>query len=310
MTYKAKNFLFLTVASVIWGLAFVAQSSGGNAVGAYSFNSIRNLIGSAVLVPVMLIFDKIGISHKPQTSSERKYLWFGGIVTGIALAVASNLQQLGITMGTTTGKAGFLTASYIILVPVLGIFLKKKCPVNVWFSVVLALIGLYLLCMVDSFNLTFPDLLLLLCALTFSIQILCVDHFAPKVDSVRFSSIQFLTCGLVSAIPMFFLEMGTSSQSIQAWASAFSSWDAWLPILYAGICSSGIGYTLQVFGQKDFNPTIASLLMSLESVFSLIGGWIFLNQRLSSRELVGCGIIFIAIVFSQLDFRGRRRKCG
>ncbi len=299
-THNAKNSLMLTIAALIWGFAFVAQSSGGDVVGAYSFNSVRNFLGSAVLIPIMLIFDRIGISKKPATKAQTKELWIAGILTGTALAVASNLQQVGITLGTTTGKAGFLTACYIILVPIFGIFMKKKCPINVWIAVVMALIGLYLLCITGKFVLSLPDILLLLCAASFAIQIHCVDFFAPRVDNVRFASIQFLTCGVLSSIPALFTEVGFSAESIRVWAYSFTTWSAWLPILYAGLCSSGIAYTLQVFGQRDFNPTIASLIMSLESVFSLIGGWLLLNQKLSYRELIGCAIIFVAIIFSQI----------
>lgn len=300
MNTQTKKSLLLLGTSVIWGLAFVAQSAGGELVGPFTFTCIRNLMGSAVLLPIMLLFDRIGIAKKPQTRREKHTLLIGGVATGLALFVATNLQQLGITMGTSAGKAGFLTACYIILVPILGIFLHKKCPLQIWLAVFIALIGLYLLCMEGSFSLTLPDLLLLLCALAYSVQILCVDYYAPITDAIRLSCIEFLVCGLVSAVPMFFFEIGTTAATIQPWIASLTTMDAWIPILYAGICSSGIAYTLQVFGQRDLNPTIASLVMSLESVFSVLGGWIILHQTLSIRELLGCVVIFIAIILSQL----------
>lgn len=315
MKAKNRNSLLLALASFIWGIAFVAQSKGGDLVGAYTFNCIRNLIGATVLIPVMLLFDKIKISNPPKTGKEKKTLILGALSTGTALFVASSFQQIGINMGTAAGKAGFLTACYIVLVPVLGIFIKKKCPMNVWIAVGITLMGLYLLCskpgefIGSAFSLA--DVLLLLCALSFAVQILCVDHFSPITDGVRLASLQFLTCGIISAVPMFLIDMkiGGGVANFSLWLEPLKTSDAWIPILYAGVCSSGIAYTLQVFGQKDLNPTIASLIMSLESVFSVLGGLVLLNERLSVRELIGCAIIFVAVILSQLPeelFRKRK----
>lgn len=307
MNKKSRNSFFLVTAAFIWGLAFVAQSKGGKFVGAYTFNCLRNFIGSLILIPIMFVFDKINISKAPSTSTEKKNLLLGGILCGTTLFIASTLQQIGINMGTAAGKAGFLTTCYIILVPVLGIFLKKKCPVNVWIAVIITFLGLYLLCYKANdksfFSITLPDLLLLLCALSFAVQILFVDYFAPIADNIRLASLQFLVCGILSSVPMLFVDMGIKSNSINglgSWLTSLSTADAWIPILYAGICSSGIAYTLQVFGQKDLNPTIASLLMSLESVFSVLGGFIILKEKLTLRELLGCGVIFMAVILSQL----------
>ena len=300
--------LLLIFASMIWGTAFVAQSAGGALVGAFSFNCIRLLIGSAVLVPAMLLLDRMGLSRPPANKEEKKLLWIGGISTGSVLFIASNLQQVGINMGTPAGKAGFLTACYIVLVPILGIFLKRKCGLNVWFGIALALVGLYLLCMKESFSLKLPDLLLLLCALAFSVQILLVDHFAPLVDSVRLSCIEFLVSGLLSLIPMIFVDMGLSGESVSRWARSFASADVWIPILYAGVLSCAVAYTLQIVGQQNVNPAIASLLMSLESVFSVLGGWLILHEKLSARELFGCLLIFIAVVLAQLPANFKIKK--
>ena len=300
---NSRNQLFLLLASAIWGTAFVAQSKGGDIVGAFSFNCIRSLIGAGVLLIAIFFLDRMGLSHAPETKEEKKLLWIGGISTGAVLSLASNLQQVGINMGHSTGKAGFLTACYIILVPILGIFLKKTCGLNVWFSVVLALFGLYLLCMKESFRLETADLLLLLCAFVFSVQILLVDHFAPLTDSVRLSCIEFLTSGTLSMIPMVLADMGFTKASVSSWAVNFVSVEVWISILYAGVLSCAVAYTLQIIGQRNVNPAIASLLMSLESVFSVLGGWLLLHQKLSGRELLGCLLIFLAVLLAQLPTR-------
>lgn len=302
MSKTTRNQLLLILTALIWGVAFVAQSEGGDAVGAYSFNCIRSLIGAAVLVPVIFLLDKLGLtSRKPQTKEDKRVLWTGGICCGIVLCLASNLQQLGINFGTAAGKAGFLTACYIVLVPILGIFLKKKCTWNVWIGVALTVVGLYMLCINGSFSLQLSDILVLLCAFVFSLHILVIDHFSPLVDGVRMSCIQFLVSGLLSAIPMIFVELRPAGLS--AWAGSFVSVGAWIAILYAGVCSCGIAYTLQIIGQQNVNPTIASLLMSLESVFSVLAGWVILHQKLSTKELMGCLFIFIAVVMAQLPMK-------
>lgn len=298
---KQRNSILLILTAFIWGVAFVAQSEGGDAAGPYTFNCIRSLIGSAVLIPVILMLDQLGFtSRKPATKQEKKLLLTGGISCGIILCIASNLQQMGIYYGTPAGKAGFLTACYILLVPVLGLFLKKKCSLNIWIGVIITLAGLYLLCMDSSFSIRFSDLLLLLCALAFAIHILVIDHFSPLVDGVRMSCIQFFVTGILSMIPMFFVDMKHSLSGIRAWAPALASSDAWIPILYAGIFSCGVAYTLQIVGQQGVNPTVASLLLSLESVFSVIAGWIILGEKMGGRELSGCALIFIAVILAQI----------
>lgn len=302
-----RNSCFLIIAAFIWGTAFVAQSTGGDLVGPYTFNCIRTFVGSIVLIPVILLLDKTGISSKkPSTRSDRKMLWIGGICCGIVLCIASNLQQVGLHLGTSAGKAGFLTACYIVLVPILGLFLKKKCGWNVWISVVITVCGLYLLCIKGSFALQFSDLLVLICSLCFSIHILVIDHFSPLVDGVRMSCIQFLVCGILTAIPMFVSDARAAGMA--SWITSLQSGDAWFAILYAGILSSGVAYTLQIVGQNDVNPTIASLLMSLESVFAVLAGWAVLHERMSRRELLGCLLIFIAVVLAQVPVNNILRK--
>ncbi len=301
MSQKVRNSCLLIMTALIWGIAFVAQTTGGDAVGAFSFNCIRSLIGGIVLIPVIHVLDK-KTDRKPKTAAEKKTLLTGGIACGCMMFVASSFQQLGINLGTEAGKAGFLTACYILLVPILGLFLKKKCGWNIWIGVVLTLAGLYLLCMngTTGFSLRFSDALVIICSVCFSLHILLVDHFSPLVDGVRLSSIQFIVAGLIGLIPTFFVDMHHSMAGFQSWLPALQSWNAWIPILYAGVMSCGVAYTLQIIGQNGLNPTVASLLMSLESVFSVLAGWIILGQRLTTREILGCVIIFAAIVLAQL----------
>ena len=212
-------------------------------------------------------------------------------------------------MGTSSGKAGFLTACYILLVPIFGIFLGKKCGLKIWCCVGITVIGLYLLCMHSSLAFELNDGMVLISALLFALHILIVDHFSPKTDGVRMSCIQFLVCGILGLFPMIFREMpgsaGSISAGIQTWIAPFATLDAWIPILYAGIMSCGVGYTLQIVGQEGLNPTIASLLMSLESVFSVIAGALILQERMSARELFGCGLIFVAIILAQIPLKKR-----
>ncbi|MGN0335289.1 MAG: DMT family transporter [Lachnospiraceae bacterium] len=297
-----KSSLLLFLAAFIWGVAFVAQSVGGESVGCFTFNGVRSLIGSLVLIPVIYFMDqrKIRELEKEEFLRRRgdvKTIVTGGICCGLALCAASNFQQFGISF-TTVGKAGFITALYIVIVPVLGIFMKKKVGAKVWFGVILATIGLYLLCMTsDSFSVSKGDFLVLICALIFSVHILVIDYFSPKADGVYLSCIQFFVCGVISMIIAFIFE----SPDISAMISA------WLPILYAGIFSCGVAYTFQILGQKDMDPTVASLILSLESVFSVLAGWILLNQKLSFREFAGCGLMFLAILLAQLPNKQKVR---
>lgn len=293
-----KNSLLLLLAAVIWGIAFVAQSVGMDYVGGFTFNAVRSLIGSAVLVPLILIpgqnnSDSFEISEAAASTTsgiqKRKDLIIGGISCGICLCLASNFQQFGIKY-TTVGKAGFITACYIVIVPIIGLFLGKKCSKFIWAAVVMALIGLYLLCITDGFSIGKGDLLVLVCAFLFSVHILVIDHFSPKVDGVKLSCLQFLTCGILSGIPALLFEHPRFSAICQAW----------MPILYAGIMSCGVAYTLQIIGQNNMNPTVASLILSLESCISVLAGWVLLGQQLSTKEILGCVIMFAAIILAQL----------
>lgn len=304
MKTKRNSFL-LALAALFWGIAFVAQSKGGTMIGAYSFNCIRSFIGSMVLVPAMLILDKFKFTKgKPQTKADKKNLIIGGICCGIVLTVATNLQQLGLNLGTSAGKAGFITACYIILVPILSIFLKKKCGWNIWCGVVLTVAGLYLLCMNGELKFQTSDIMVLLCAVVFAVHILIIDHFSPLVDGVRLSCIQFFVCGVLSFIPMMIFEV--APVGIADWSIPLATFDTWIPILYAGLFSCGVAYTLQIIGQEDVNPTVASLIMSLESVFAVIAGALILKERLSAKEFIGCVLIFAAITLAQIPVKNKK----
>lgn len=289
-----KGSLLLLLTAAIWGFAFVAQSVGMNYVGGFTFNCTRNLIGAFVLLPFILLSGrKSGISQ-PYSAQERSLLLKGGLTCGFFLFLASNFQQFGIKY-TTVGKAGFITALYIVIVPVIGIFLKKKSSPYIWAAVILSLCGLYLLCISpgESFSIKKGDMLVIICAFLFSFQILAVDHYAPLVSGIRLAALEFLVCGILSGIPALFLERPGFQQILAAW----------LPILYAGALSSGIAYTLQIIAQRDLNPAVASLIMSLESSFSVLAGFLILHQKLSRRELIGCAIMFSAIILAQLPHR-------
>jgi drug/metabolite transporter (DMT)-like permease len=278
------NSLLLLLTATIWGSAFVAQSVGMEHVGPFTFTFARSIIGGVVLLPCILLLGKWKRGFATKTE------WIGGIFCGIALCVASNFQQVGIQF-TTVGKAGFITALYVVLVPIFGLFLKKRVPALVWGCVALSVAGLYLLCMpAGAFTLALGDLLVLICAVLFSVHILVIDYFSPKGDGVVISCIQFFTCGILSGIPMLFFENPSLGNMMDA------KWS----ILYAGVLSSGVAYTLQVVAQKNVNPTIASLIMCLESVVAVLAGWIVLGQDMSSREILGCVLMFVAIVLAQL----------
>ena len=290
---QIRNSILLLLAACIWGVAFVAQSVAMDHIGPYTFSCIRFLLGGVVLLPVIGIFSVSGKGRSVKAEGSmwkrNRLLIIGGICCGIALCVASNLQQIGI-ITTSAGKAGFITAFYIVFVPIVNLFFGKKSSLLIWISVALALVGLYLLCITESFSINQGDVYLLLCAIVFSAHILIIDHFSPLVDGVKMSCIQFFVAGILSAIPMLLFENPSFAQLKAASVS----------ILYAGIMSCGVAYTLQIVGQKNMNPTIASLILSLESVVSVLAGWIILHQALSVREIIGCILMFCAIIFAQI----------
>ena len=291
---ELKNLLLLFLTAMIWGAAFVAQSAGMDHVGPCTFLCVRSVLGGIFLLPCIRFLSgakaEPAAPAAPNDSNGKKYLLRGGICAGLALMIASSLQQIGI-LYTTVGKAGFLTAMYVIIVPFLGVvFLCRRLNKKIWICVLLAVCGMALLCLNGTARLQLGDALELLCALVFSIHILVLDHFTAKVDPVRLSCLQFFVCGALSAVPMFLFEHPTLDVVLAAW----------LPIAYAGILSSGVGYTLQAVAQKKCDPTLASLVMCLESVFSAVFGWLLLGQALSLREGIGCILMFAAIVLANM----------
>lgn len=285
--------LFPVLAALIWGTAFVAQSVSTDFVGPFTFNALRAAIAFAVLCVVSLIFSRAegGKSTPREKSGTRRDLILGGICCGFFLAAASNLQQLGLSE-TSAGKAGFITALYVVLVPVFGIFLRKKASLPVWIGVILSVAGLYLLCIKDGFSIERSDFYIFLCAIIFALHILCIDHFVQKVDGIKLSCVQFLVMALLSSLGMLIFERPSLSGIIAC---------IW-PILYVGIFSSGVAYTLQILAQKDSDPTVVTILLSLESVFSVIAGAIILGDRLSGREYAGCVLMFAAVILAQIPF--------
>lgn len=304
MNKKLQSDIMLLITAIIWGSAFVAQKAGA-VLEPFTYNGIRMLIGGLVLIPVIFIFQKMGNGDnaEPKTeaekAAEKKVLIKGGLACGIVLCIASSLQQFGLYFETDAGKAGFITSLYIVIVPILGLLLKKKVRPIIWFCVVLGAFGFYLLTMAGKgggFNLQTGDFFVLLCAVAFSCHIMVVDHFSPKCDGIKLSCIQFLTVGVIGIVCMFIFEN-------PVWADIV---DCWLPILYCGVVSSGIGYTLQVVGQKHAEPTVATLIMSLESVFSVLFGVLLANESLSLVEGIGCVVIFIAVIIPQLPSKEER----
>ncbi len=289
--------LLLLLTAVIWGSAFVAQSAGMEYVGPFTFIGIRTMLGGIVLLPVIAIMDRRAKhalpAETPNVPAYRKSWLVGGICCGVVLFAASSLQQFGI-LYTSVGKAGFITAMYIVMVPLLGLLFKKKVRLIVWLAVAIAAFGMYLLCINSGLEgVNRGDVLMLLCAVCFSCHILTVDHFSPYVDCVRMSCVQFIVCGALALIAMAVYETPRIGNILEAWLS----------IVYAGVLSAGIGYTLQIIAQKDTAPAVASLLMSLESVFAVLAGWVLLGQTLTLREIAGCALMFVAIVLAQLPGR-------
>lgn len=301
MSKKMQSNILLLLTAIIWGSAFVAQKSGMDYIEPFTFNGIRTFIGGLVLIPVVLFMEKrkpaeeISAEEKKQKNKE---LLIGGVCCGMALFAAGSLQQFGVSY-TTAGKAGFITTLYVVFVPIISVILRKKVRPIMWVCVAMGAVGLYLLCMTDaSFKLTYGDTLVLLCAVAFAVHILTVDHFSPKMDGIKLSCIQFLTAGLIGIICMFIFETPDIGAIL----------DCAVPLLYAGVLSCGLGYTFQVVAQQYAEPTVASLLMSLESVFAVVFGALLLHEVMSLRELSGCLIIFIAVIISQLPEKKNKNE--
>lgn len=290
MNKQLRGTLSLLAATVIWGFAFIAQSVGMDLIGPFTFQMVRCLLAVLFLIPCAFILDIGKCSLKASAEKwKNPALWKAGILCGCALFVASSLQQIGLVY-TDAGKAGFITAMYIVMVPLLGLFFHRKPSKAALLSVFLAVIGLYLLSCMGVAEVNKGDVFLMGCAVAFAVQITCIDHFAADVDGFRLNCIQSLTVAVISIPFVFFTETVVVDNLIACWG----------PLCFAGILSMGLAYSLQIVGQKDLEPTTASLIMSLESVFAALGGWWLLKERMSGSELLGCGLVFAAVVISQL----------
>lgn len=299
MNRKLKGSLSIIIATIIWGSTFVAQSVGMDHIGPFTFQAVRCLLGSLVLLPVIAVADRFSHLKDGKSFFSRwldPKLWKAGLLCGIPLFVAMNLQQVGMVY-TDAGKAGFLTAMYIVFVPILGIFFGQKPSRWIPLSVLLGVAGLYLLSCVGVTKIATGDLLLLACAVAFAVQIICVDKFAGQVDCLRLNCINAFLCGILAGIVAFCTETITLESILNCSGS----------IAYAGILSTGIAYSLQNIGQRDLPPATASLLMSMESVFAVLSGWLILKERLSPWEGLGCVLVFIAVILSQIPDKKREK---
>ena len=298
---QVRQVVFPILAAFIWGTAFVAQDLCADSIGTFAFNATRYFIAVLALLVVIAISDRAKKNKPALTAEEKKaankQLWLGGLCCGVALAIASNFQQAGLVAGTDAGKAGFITALYVVLVPVFGLFFKRKVSLPVWIAVVCSVVALYLLCIKGDFSLAAGDLLILVCAVCFAVHILVIDHFTAYCDGVKLSCLQFLFAGIISAVCMFLFET----------VDFAAIWSCILPLLYVGIFSCGVGYTLQILAQKDSNPTVVTILLSLESVFAVIAGAIVLHQQMTAREYIGCVVMFVAVILAQIQFPEKKK---
>lgn len=295
--------LLLTLAAIIWGFAFTAQKAAEN-VPVFTTGASRSLFASVFLIFAVILFDAKTKNGRHLFSKEKKidltrYEIIGGAICGTILVLASFFQQLGINSGTDAGKAAFITALYVILVPIYALPLGRRAPLNVWISIAIAVVGFYFLCITDSLTIVTADVFVIICAIVFPIHILSVDHFSPKCDGIRMSLVQFAVSTVINIILAIIFERGTDISLV---------FDAILPLLFLGIGSSGIAYTLQIIGQKGVNPAVASIIMSLESVFGVVGGALVLGETMSAREYLGSAIVFVAVILSQINLINKKSQ--
>ena len=302
MKKKLLSSSLLLTAAVLWGFAFVAQESANN-IPPFTLGAARSAVGFIFLIFIVMLLDRISGSGRVLISKRgidlTGYEIIGGIICGIILALASFLQQSGINSGTDGGKAAFITALYVVMVPIYALALRKKATLNVWVAVGISVIGFYLLCIKSDFTVSPSDLFCLGGALIFPIHILTIDHFSPRCDGVRMSTVQFLTATLVNLVMAFILEPPITAEVISG---------GLLPILYLGIASSGIAYTLQIVGQRNVPPAAASIILSLESVFGVIGGAVILGSTMLPREYAGCAIVLASVILAEVDFKKKEKK--
>ena len=295
MNKKLRSSLYLLLATLIWGTAFIAQSVGMDLIGPFTFQTIRCGLAVAFLIPLATVWDLRNNTRKAVIHNwfDPK-LWRSGLICGGALFIAQSLQQVGLVY-TDAGKAGFITAMYIVLVPVLGLIFHQRPPKAAVFSVLLAVVGLYLLSCLGVTQINIGDVYLMGCALAFAVQITCIDRLAGNLDGMRLNCIQAIVVTALSA-PCMLLTETVVVDNILA---------CWLPLCYAGILSMGVAYSLQIIGQKDLEPTTASLIMSMESVIAALAGWLILKETMTGWELLGCGLVFAAVILSQIPEKGK-----
>lgn len=314
-----RQVVFPILAAFIWGTAFVSQDVCADYIDAFTFNSIRSYVAYVVLLGIIAIFNKVTpppVRTPEEKKADRKNLLLGGFCCGTALAIASNFQQAGIAAGVDAGKAGFITAMYVVLVPLCGIFFKRKVSLPVWVAVALSVAGLYLLCITGEFRLAFGDLLVLVCAFFFMIHIYCIDHFTASVDGIKLSCVQFFVAGTWAGIAKIVCAglglsgIGDTSTvtSIFAMPEWAGIWGCMIHILYVGVFSSGVAYTLQILAQKGSNPTVVTILLSLESVFAVLAGAVVLHQSMTGREYLGCVLMFAAVILAQIELPSKKKK--
>lgn len=301
-TKKYTSTAVLLAAAIIWGFAFAAQDAASE-MGAFALGFWRSIIAGIFLAAVVCVFDKITGSERRLFSKRgidlNKSEIIGGVIIGAVLVIASAFQQIGINSGTDGGKAAFITALYVVLVPIYALALKKRAALNVWISIGIAVIGFYLLCIKEDLTVAPSDLLIVAAAMIFPIHILTIDHFSPKCDGIRMSMVQFFSAAILNLIISLFFEGARELGGISA---------NLLPILYLGIGSSGTAYTLQIIGQKNVPPATASIVLSLESVFGIIGTAMFLGQTLTAREYLGCAVVLIAVILSQIEIKAFKKN--
>lgn len=300
---KIRGSSLLLLTAMIWGTSFVAQDIGMEYIEPFTYTGIRMLIAAVVLIPAIFVFCKKTLPNGDKTPDilPNKTEWFAGGVCGVVLFISSSLQQFGISFYSAeeaaAGKSGFITALYIVFVPIFGLFMHKKIPSSVWKSVVISIVGMYMLCMKSKSSLSLADFLLILCAVMFAVHILIIDTFSSVVSGVKMAAVQFLVCGMLGIIFMFVFENPNIDDIL----------NATVPLLYSGALSGGVGYTFQIVAQKYTDPSVASVIMCLESVFAAITGTLF-GERLSLSEFMGCALVFIAVLMVQLDFSVFRKK--
>ena len=298
---KYFSMLLLFIAALLWGFAFVAQELVAD-IPPITVGAVRWFIGALFLFFVIFVSDEVSKNGRKLISKKgfdfTKSEIIGGLITGVIVSIASVFQQMGISEGTSSGKAAFITALYVVLVPIYALFLRKSAKLNVWIAIFIAVIGFYLLCIKEDFSIVASDIWIIISAAIYPIQILAIDHYAPKCDCIRMSCLQFFFAFLVSAAGVLMLEPAVNWGDIGTHI---------LPFLYIGICSSGIAYTLQIIGQRNVHHAVASLILSLESVFGLLGAVIILGAQLELREYIGAGMIFLAVILSQIEFKKKNR---